>query len=714
MKRHTLLLFLFVCSVSLIQSAAAYSWLYIRDPRGWGGGQGTIEEAVFSIRPKGLYMECGMYLTFSANGLYFSSNDSLEVEFYFDLPEGSIVHDSWLWIDGQIIRGTIMDKWTAASIYENIVKRRRDPSILYKQYDNSYELRIFPMVGNEKRKVKITFLVPTQWSATNVTAALPLDLLQTSRKAISNVHIYSWLDDEWRHPQILEYPDSFFKSNSDEKFGNYESLRLPATVARNRIHFMVDSPLADDVYLSVKKNDDEGLYQLAFLPSAVLEQQAARKIAVLIDYRTANSSISKQAMLSSLEAAMKMEFSDKDAFNLFYTDQNIKKMFDTWAAADRTTIETTFSRLKNESFGIYSNLSALISEALQFIQANDDHACILLLSNTDHFNDHESANALVRSIQSMMPRTVPIHILDYQDRNYHSVYIGNSYYNGNEYFFTNMAKLSGGDYRNVRQGGAFAALLTETLRRMGGFIKSFDFHPTLDNGYTFGRFNLDQSDQFIYLNEPILQISKFNGAGNFKITLAGEYDQDIFTKTIDIDPQIIFAADSLIEEMWSGNYIARLEGQDQSNDIINEIVDLSVAERVLSIYSAFLCLEPAQGGVVCYDCLDESELVQDVLDLSDAESDSIFQAAPNPFNAATKIHIRLTKIHPLAEISFEIFNVLGQRIKTFEAAQFGEEKEFNIIWDSTDDYGSPVASGTYFFVMSYPGGRQSLKLLLMK
>src|SRR4030067_84503 len=131
-----------ICILVWITTTYSYDYLYVRDPRGWKGGQGTIEEAVISVRPKGLYMECGLYLTFSARGLNMTNQDTLEVEFYFDLPKEAIVHDSWLWIGDEIIRAAIMDKWTAASIYEDIVKRRRDPSILYKRGNGQYELRI--------------------------------------------------------------------------------------------------------------------------------------------------------------------------------------------------------------------------------------------------------------------------------------------------------------------------------------------------------------------------------------------------------------------------------------------------------------------------------------------------------------------------------------------------------------------------------------------
>jgi hypothetical protein len=65
----------------------------------------------------------------------------------------------------------------------------------------------------------------------------------------------------------------------------------------------------------------------------------------------------------------------------------------------------------------------------------------------------------------------------------------------------------------------------------------------------------------------------------------------------------------LAQEAWAGNTIQSLESQAQTNDVINEIVFYSLDERVLSIYSAFLCLEPSRGGEVCYNCMDESELV---------------------------------------------------------------------------------------------------------
>jgi hypothetical protein len=111
-----------LCSLFFSSTTYGYDQLRIQHPQQtWRSGQGTIDEAIISIRPQGIYMEYGLYLTFSARDLNFTAADSVEVQFFFDLPPEAIVHDLWLWVDDQIVRALILDRWTASSIYENII-----------------------------------------------------------------------------------------------------------------------------------------------------------------------------------------------------------------------------------------------------------------------------------------------------------------------------------------------------------------------------------------------------------------------------------------------------------------------------------------------------------------------------------------------------------------------------------------------------------------
>lgn len=83
---------------------------------------------------------------------------------------------------------------------------------------------------------------------------------------------------------------------------------------------------------------------------------------------------------------------------------------------------------------------------------------------------------------------------------------------------------------------------------------------------------------------------------------------------------------------------------------------------------------------------------------------------PNPFNSATVIPYGLAAPGPVRLV---IYNTLGQSVRTlvneFQAAGF-----YQVSWDARDERGVEVASGVYLTHLSYPGGVQTRRLLLLR
>ncbi|MCP5062573.1 MAG: T9SS type A sorting domain-containing protein, partial [Ignavibacteriae bacterium] len=208
----------------------------------------------------------------------------------------------------------------------------------------------------------------------------------------------------------------------------------------------------------------------------------------------------------------------------------------------------------------------------------------------------------------------------------------------------------------------------------------------------------------------------YNGSLPFKIEFAGVHNNEAFSESYTIEEENIFNSDSVSKSIWAGNFINNLENDNYylTNEEINEIIDFSIDNRVLSLYTAFICLEPGLGGEIYYDAEDESDIIISVEDTEETKTDSIFQAYPNPFNNQTTIQIRMNKEIDLATASFKIYNVLGKVVKSFEPSSNLDTKELKFIWNGKNDNNSTVSSGHYFFVMNYAGKVKSLKLLLMK
>ena len=83
---------------------------------------------------------------------------------------------------------------------------------------------------------------------------------------------------------------------------------------------------------------------------------------------------------------------------------------------------------------------------------------------------------------------------------------------------------------------------------------------------------------------------------------------------------------------------------------------------------------------------------------------------PNPFNPQTTINFAL---HEPAFTRIEIFNIKGQKIKTLINESL-EAKNYQIVWNGTDDSESSVASGIYLYRMSTDKFSETRKMLLVK
>jgi hypothetical protein len=89
---------------------------------------------------------------------------------------------------------------------------------------------------------------------------------------------------------------------------------------------------------------------------------------------------------------------------------------------------------------------------------------------------------------------------------------------------------------------------------------------------------------------------------------------------------------------------------------------------------------------------------------------SLRQNAPNPFNPTTTISYDLPKA---THVSLNIFNVLGQKVKTVVDG-FQDAGTKSVIWDGRDDGGASVASGIYFYRLNAGEYNETRKMMMLK
>ena len=754
--------------------------LYVINPLEWGNDNGTIEDAQFTIHPKGIYMEVGMYLTFSARAADVEIENidtNLESILNFRLPNGSMITDSWLWINDDIIQADIEERWEASRIYNEIVGARRDPSLLTKDTNpwipnnegDRFSLRVYPLEADSTRRVKITYLVPGNWRNGKVSIPLPVDILNASKFPVENISIQCFLDTGFSNPTIPQLPNRAFLPVSHETLGNHFQLILTKEDKVNDIDISLDVSMEDGYFLSNFKDEIKDYYQLAILPQEVLLDGPLppRKIAFLLDYDSTTTTLSKEFLLNTLQQQLINNLGPNDEFNiLFFTADGLQVISPNWMPANEQSIQIVFNLIE-EAYTLddKTHLPLLLKGGIDFIQENDNQGDLLLISCADQFYNEDIAESFVSTISDQLIQfTNQLHIVDYQNKNQSGTYYlgsDNQDYKffGNEYFYTLLREQVNG-YTHVSRGQkTLNALLENSLNAISPIQEVKDIKISNQENNCFNAITLPKSF-FGNPNLPLLQVGKC--AGNFPLTIevSGKINNQIVSKKITITEEAAHKGTDNHIVSWTGNYLLGLEKHKNyytlTQSIVNEVIKRSKEYRVLSIYTAFLALEVNQGGFVCEGCIDETNLDQPISDIANpitnpsindvdiallgfnAElrdgttwtlppGDSILTAteqilldtiahitaSPNPFQMGTNISISFKGNEQLEQAAFTIYDINGRKVKTLQAMTAIENNKIQLYWDGTDDQQQRLASGIYFFHIQTSKGQASYKLVLM-
>ncbi len=710
---------------SLAGKLASQATLSVLDPdRTWNLKQGSVEAAALTIEPQGIYADVGLFLTLSAEGASFPNADSLEIVLDFSLPEEALVYDSWLWVDTIIVRADILDRRTATTIYEEIVNRRQDPSILFKKGPGQYQLRVYPLPVNGSRRLKISYLMPADWTAESVSFELPMEIINASNTPPDSLELRAWMGPEWGQPYIPELPDQAFQWFQSPELGPFSRTAILPENFRGSLTFAMDAPLDNGVY--VNRNDSLNIYQAVVLPEQLLNlpEGPGRNLFILLDYKLDNTNnLSPADLLEALRTELLAGLTPADTFMLWTsttTPFGLESLMAGPMPGEEGVIQAVFDAL-GPGLDLPENgyLPAAIDGLLQLIEAENRPADILLASNSQSEGDPQYAESLIEDITDAPGFALAaFHVIDYQNTNisgWWDWWTGLEFdWKGNEFFYSELSRLSGGSYRRA---GQYRYKLRKALEAADRLRGSVELHTSMSNGFCYNRFLLGGSTVNVPLRRPLYQVGKYQGAFPLTLQYAAFTDGMPQMAGLSVDEALVNAIDTLAEEIWVGNYLLSLEGSAQGDATVEEIVEQSIEHRVLSLHTAFLCLEPNQGGEPCIDCIDPTQgggpIVIGTAEEEGGENNLLWvEAFPNPFARQQSIRIGHRKGIGLAGLRIAIYDSMGRLVALPDTDGVFQNGELTLLWDGRSLDGRELPPGVYFLIADSPqGGQVQLKLV---
>ncbi|MCB0700714.1 MAG: T9SS type A sorting domain-containing protein [Chitinophagales bacterium] len=698
-----------LCFFTATSINAQYS-LTVADPnRTAYQTQGIITEPVIEITPHGAYAQVDMIFKINANQSSYSPSKQLEATLQFDLPNGSYIHDSWLWLDAtNIIKADVVEKNRAITIYEGIVNRRRDPSLLIKTGENSYKLNVYPLRTDYARKIKLTYSVPVSWRNNQMIVELPIDMIRTSA-TLPDMPVKINHNGNYTSPDLVEEPYNKYLLSASSSL---DVLMLYGHQYNNTNNFNISFTPANPNSVTLNTypiNATEGVYELTIPPGA-LGSNSIRNTAILIDHHSSYAINSVDALKQYIRTALLTNYNSTDSFNIFFsTASGVTQVYSSWQPIEKPLVDSAINIVPGNLASSSQQLEELFKQSLAFCgtKPGNETQAILFSSDYSYTNDQKGVDKLFDNVKKHIGSfNNSLNVINY------STYARNIFgvtHKANDILYNKFILAAGGSlfkynkyistYINNKYAYIYDLNVENALREIasnsGISTNSYNINIPVNNGFTYSKYNVYNKTKLNTANH-FIEIGKYTG----NIPNGTSVSVQVNLQGGNINQQhainIVGAGDPTYTQSWTHKYIEDLI-QLNNQAYVQEVIDSSINNRVLCDYTAFLAVET--GDTIATN-FDDNPNVLSVKNATTEKTQSI-KCYPNPFTGALTIEV------PQGTLSVEIFDLMGRKVFALNIP----DGETNIKWNGKDSHGNELPNGVYMVIAKGEDARHTTKVM---
>ncbi len=257
--------------IALLPAFAAADGIIIIDPPPHPDEQVIPLEVIYH-RVK-INITKGVAVTHIDEVFYNPNNMDLEGTFIFPLPVGASISDFSLYIDGKKVSGEVLPADEARDIYEDIVRRLKDPALLEYMDRNLFKLRVYPIPARGKRRVELTYTETLKYDFGTVKYVYPLDTEKYSSAPLNEVTIEASIKTDIPIKSVYSPShdvDIVRKGKSEVRLSYEEKNTLPD---RDFVlYYTLSKEEIDASLITYRERGNDGFFMLLLTPSPEVDR----------------------------------------------------------------------------------------------------------------------------------------------------------------------------------------------------------------------------------------------------------------------------------------------------------------------------------------------------------------------------------------------------------------------------------------------------------
>ncbi|MFQ5702427.1 MAG: VIT domain-containing protein [Gemmatimonadales bacterium] len=513
-----------------------------------------------------------------------------EGDYLYPLPGEAVFSNFSLFQGDRELRGETMDAQQARAIYQEIVRKKKDPALIELVGHGLIRARVFPINPGERRKITLRY---TQ-------------LLERAGSALqfqyaaggTNGHGHATVEGNRPWPSPQNIPVSFrLVADSGAIFADPFSPTHELDISRvgPRLSVRPDTDLTGDFTLFLpfardvvgvtvathRPAGEDGYFMLTLSPGRAVGSAQPRDITVVVDV---SGSMSGEKIDQARAALLQLlsSLQPEDRFRLIGFSNRVRSYHSDWSEARGTRLEEARNWVRRLSADGGTNIEGALSEAFRLEGGSGRLSMVIFLTDGLPSVGEKNPELLAQLAERSRGDT--------------RVFAFGIGYDVNTYLLDRLSDAGRGSTEYVRPG--------EDVESAVGQLVSKIQHPVLTD-LRLGNSPVELTELYperlpdLFAGEELVLFGRYRATGRDRsgeLTISGQRNN----RTERFGTQVSFPAhrssNDFIPRLWASRKIGYLSQQVRlhgaSDDLIEEIRTTALRYGLISEYTSYLVQEP--------------------------------------------------------------------------------------------------------------------------
>ena len=510
-------------------------------------------------------------------------NDSQRVAegtYVFPLPVGAAVSDLVMWVDGKPIEAQILDADQARDIYDEIVRRMRDPALLEYVGAGAIQASVFPIQPNSEVKIEIEYgqLLPIENGL--VRYEYPLRTDQFTHRPVENISIS--VHAQSKDPIGLIYspthPIAIARDGDFEFRAGYESGYVHPESDFTLYYGLAGDEISANLLSYRESAREDGFFTLMITPPIQVDESRVipKDVIVVLD-QSGSMFGDKWDQARAAAKYVLNHLNRRDRFNVIVFSTGVRVYAnDLQSVSAVSDAEEWISSL--EALG-GTDIDGALTQAMDMAD-RERSTVVLFLTDGLPTEGETDTSTILKDVENVAPPNVRIFTFGVGDdvdtvlldQLYQMFRGAGTYVRPDERIDEEVSRL----YNKIS-----TPVLTNLVLKVDGVVAD-DMYPAAP-----------LPDLFV--GSQLIITGRYRGDGPATVQLEGELNGKRQVYTYDVDFRKNAGGEVFIPRLWATRKIGallnaiRLHGEDP--ELVDSIVRLSIRYGIITPYTSFLITE---------------------------------------------------------------------------------------------------------------------------